>query len=1088
MHPQNGIRLSSLVAAALMTAAAAAAPTPSTLTKDGRALLAIAIAGEQKEVSVILLANTGKNAEVVSRIEQLGGQVKFREDAVDYLRAMVPTSQVDTLAASPNITLFSVVGKRDERDFDAEEKPANTGKQKNGRLSWDKSVAGESTQLRAKRVQPPTADSPPEAGYLPLHRMGVTQLLKAHPTFDGRGVVVAVVEGSIDPMTPELQKAKTLKGKEIPKFLDFLPSTFASDGDSPTWVTMKDVVKSESGKIAFNSKTYTAPREGEFRIGQYDERKMEKFTGGSPGAVEGGRNDANCDGNPEGSSPLFAVLWDEKTNTVWVDTDQDLSFVGEKELTDFGAKPVYGTFGKDDPATAMREVKAFSVATDRANSAVHIGLLSGWHGTMVGSTVAGHNYLGGPRNGMAPGAGLISIETGRSGPEKQVPALAEGLIIAARDPRVDLMTMSWSGGTPVVDTLVDRLILTYGKQIVSSGSNSGPTMGTMGRPARSRYNIAAGTYIPKETWWANMGLHVPLDGYITGYSARGPSDRGGLKPDFLGLTQVLSSSPQSSPDEGSSVAWLASTKYSAGGGTSQAAPSIAGAIAVLVSAAKQSGVSYDPLMLRQAMRAGAERLPQYAPYEQGYGVVRVDTAWEKLRKMKAKPLMVDVSAPVRTVLSERLGLNDGGIGLFEREGWRVGDKGTRTMIFTRRNGPKGTLTYPIRLLSNDGTFTTAKSIALPLDQPVPLTVNIAPTTLGVHSAIVELADTKEDTGVFSTLLTVIAADQFSAANQFTLRHEGQAERPDAAHYYFYVPPGVDALTTELEITEGDGKLTVMSPEITPTDRGSNDRAGVLSGPGRIVRSFENPQSGVWELIVDSDYSGRKMPAATPNPLPPTKFVLKASVAKASVSAAAGSTQVRATNQMAPIEGRVVAEFASQRSQSIALSPTNRRQVIEFKVPENTDRFDVKLAVPQGASADVDVYLIDSTGKKPELKASANGPTGNETLTLYLPKAGDWKAVVELVTADASVTATYTDVWTPGQMSQNVADRIAPRASSAQWSSQIAPWKVSADWAPDGRTPVMVLSIQDPGIARSNNKPIVLGTQVVPLTSTASAAD
>ena len=60
--------------------------------------------------------------------------------------------------------------------------------------------------------------------------------------------------------------------------------------------------------------------DGRFRIEVLDEAKFDSL------ARVGLNKDLNRDGNPEGSSRLFAVLWDEGTGDVWVDTDQDGSF------------------------------------------------------------------------------------------------------------------------------------------------------------------------------------------------------------------------------------------------------------------------------------------------------------------------------------------------------------------------------------------------------------------------------------------------------------------------------------------------------------------------------------------------------------------------------------------------------------------------------------------------------------------------------------------------------------------------------------------------------------------------------------------
>ena len=49
------------------------------------------------------------------------------------------------------------------------------------------------------------------------------------------------------------------------------------------------------------------------------------------------------------ATPLFDLLWNESTNTVWVDTNQNFNFADEKPLTDYRVRHDIGVFGKDDP-------------------------------------------------------------------------------------------------------------------------------------------------------------------------------------------------------------------------------------------------------------------------------------------------------------------------------------------------------------------------------------------------------------------------------------------------------------------------------------------------------------------------------------------------------------------------------------------------------------------------------------------------------------------------------------------------------------------------------------------------------------------
>ena len=81
------------------------------------------------------------------------------------------------------------------------------------------------------------------------------------------------------------------------------------------------MVEVTGGSFVYRDSSYTAPRDGVFRIAIFDESKAD--SAGIFG-FQGLDLDVNRDGNPEGSSHDFAVLWDESTGDVWVDTDQDL--------------------------------------------------------------------------------------------------------------------------------------------------------------------------------------------------------------------------------------------------------------------------------------------------------------------------------------------------------------------------------------------------------------------------------------------------------------------------------------------------------------------------------------------------------------------------------------------------------------------------------------------------------------------------------------------------------------------------------------------------------------------------------------------
>ena len=121
-----------------------------------------------------------------------------------------------------------------------------------------------------------------------------------------------------------------------------------------------------------------------------------------------------------------------------------------------------------------------------------------------------------------------------------------------------------------------------------------------------------------------------------------------------------------------------------------ASPQAAGAAALLVSAAKQTGVQKQPDQLRQALKSSCPA-PRHGPhrrYEQGNGLINVGAAWDLL-KTNIKTVDITSSVPVNTVLSGFLATPGIGQGIYDREGVTVGQSYTRTYTFTRTSGGGG---------------------------------------------------------------------------------------------------------------------------------------------------------------------------------------------------------------------------------------------------------------------------------------------------------------------------------------------------------------------------------------------------------------
>ena len=306
-HPDRPRRLAATsLAAALIgssltfaaaTPAAAAPDGPNALGKNDRQLLAQARAEGKPTVTLLIAAERGKNRAVVSAVTALGGTVRHRDDDVSYLRVEVPIDRAHQAANVPGVLaadLDEVIPLEDPRQ-------------------GLEGAAGVTAQT------PPSATTSNNNPYMPIEDIGAASWLTAHPTWDGRGTTVAIVDSGVDLAHPAL--ATTTTGER--KITDWVTATQPADGD-PTWVKMADQVSGTS--VTYKGVTYTTPAAASYRIGLFDERDAR--LGGEVGS------DVDRDGNPAGSSGLFAVLWNTTTNDVHVDANQNGSFTDEPAMTD----------------------------------------------------------------------------------------------------------------------------------------------------------------------------------------------------------------------------------------------------------------------------------------------------------------------------------------------------------------------------------------------------------------------------------------------------------------------------------------------------------------------------------------------------------------------------------------------------------------------------------------------------------------------------------------------------------------------------------------------------------------------------------
>lgn len=1036
------------------------------LFKDARGELASARAKGEREVTLVIAARTGATAKLARTITAMGGTIRYRDDDVDYLRARVPVDSVERIARDASVHSLDITSSGTGRSFSAA--PIDADRPATSVATTLPSAADDTT----KRVWPPVLEPFPLTNpYSPLGDMGAVEFRRANPTFDGRGVTMALIDLNLDALLPELQWATTLDGKRTPKIVVYETAIDPDDEDDGGWVAMTDTVSTADGRFVYQGKSYTAPRAGTFRVAHFDEARFDSL--GRAGIDK----DINRDGNPEGSSRLFGVLWDERSNDVWVDTDQDLSFANEKALTDYSVRAEFGVFGTDKPETPVRESVSFGIQTDRAKKRVSINAGVASHASLVVGAALASRGTDGRFEGMAPGARLANIAEGGAAYGQ-----TEAVIRALKNPLVDLAWLEQSSnitrgyllrdGRLVPTVIYGRLIEKYRKPIIIPTHNY-PVVNGTDDFVMARGSIGVGGHEGKDNFFTNHGVRVEHDDNLLITGGYGPMGDGSMGPDLISASNVLSTNRGFLPGTVMNGLYRLPPGYTIAGGTSTATPVTAGAVAMLISAAKQTGVRYDAFRIERALTMSARYVPHLSAYKQGNGVTNVGAAWELLRAMDSSRTSVAITsrAPVKHAYSHLLATPNEGVGLYEREGWSAGDRGERTITLTRTSGGRAPMTFSLGFVGGDSTFSAPASVTLPLGAPVPVTIRIAPRAAGVHSALLTLAHPSVAGPAFRTLTTIVAAEPLSATNKYRIETKTEVPRPAMRSFFYRVPEGVRALAVDVDGARREVAVAIVRPDTrtapaarTVASAGNRGFGGGGSGTAPLPRSsyiVTDPMPGVWEVRLTDVGDVRTFDVEQGEkrePVPPTALTLTVSAIGASASALGDAGAVRLANVMSAFTGGVASLPLGAAHRARATIREKEQQVYDIDVPAGTATLLTRASRTSDARADLDVYLFDCTKQECRPAERDADPVGDEIVSVRDPAPGAWKVVVDAAFVPSGSTAyDYLDVlFNPTYGTVAVADQPASRASGAEWSATRNVWDAGA--MPAGRSPYAALEL------------------------------
>jgi hypothetical protein len=565
--------------------------------------------------------------------------------------------------------------------------------------------------------------------------------------------------------------------------------------------------------------------------------------------------------------------------------------------------------------------------------------------------------------------------------------------------------------------------------------------------------MSVGAYITDDTYLAAYGAAVTQADALHYFSSRGPREDGGFKPQVVAPGAAISTGPMWQPQ--GCLAQVCPVGYLLANGTSMASPQAAGAAALLVSAAKQAGAQHQPAQIREAFNSSARYLPDNQAYEQGNGLIDVGAAWDLLQT-NLKTVDITSAVPVDTLLSGFLATPGVGTGINDREGVEVGDSYTRTYTFTRTSGPGGAKTYDLTWVDNDGTFSSAGSIALPKGSPRTLDVAIHPTTSGAHSALLYLDDPTTPGIEYQTMNTVIAADSFSAPS-YSVTKSGSLGPGQFHTYFFRVPAGAPAFKVDMNGGGPAGAGAIRFLRWHPWGLGidSNAVSNCYNGaPGGCTtgsptsRTTTNPQAGVWEVTVDA----RRNSDAASAPYTLTATILGASVSPnpdVISSATIGVPIARSytiTNLFGDFTGRAVGTALGSAHVETPTIAHHATQTFDVTIPADATSLRTTIGSPSDPAADLDLFLQNCTsGTCVAAGQSADGDS-EESVTVNNPAAGLWRVVVDGFNVPAGTTTyNYVDVFAhPSFGAVVVTDANALRTAGSSW---IVPGTVTANAAP-----------------------------------------
>jgi subtilisin family serine protease len=442
---------------------------------------------------------------------------------------------------------------------------------------------------------------------MPLASTGVERFLKAHPTYDGRGVLIGILDSGLDPSIKGLGATST--GER--KILDL--RDFSGEGAVPL---VRVAPRGDTLTIG-GARLSGASRLLARAVGR-------EIWGGAIAEIPLGQmpaSDLNGDGDDDDTLPVAVV----RTSDGWAlyaDTDGDGSLTDEQPVHDYLV--AHETFAWHTGKAAAPLVLAANIGEDRGEPRLDLYFDTSGHGSHVAGIAAGHDIYGvSGFDGVAPGAQLLGLKIandaqgGISTTGSMVRAIEYAVRFAGARRLPLVLNLSFGVGNEAegqarIDAIIDSVLAAHPDVVFAiSAGNDGPGLSSMGFPGSASRALTVGATFP---------------GVFLGEAGRGMdpvayfSSRGGelAKPDIVTPGLAYSTVPR----------W--NTGDERKGGTSMASPHAAGLAALLASGQVQEGKPVEARRIRQALMVTARGVGHSSYLDDGTGQPDVAAAWRWL--------------------------------------------------------------------------------------------------------------------------------------------------------------------------------------------------------------------------------------------------------------------------------------------------------------------------------------------------------------------------------------------------------------------------------------------------------------------------